>query len=118
MRPLRTITVFVPLAIAAIAPQASAAASTKCRGSFQTLGSYKYTDSNLTVTNTTCAAGKKLAQKVPPYRVLKPRHVSGYLCTAVMHYSGPLKSGGGYQAYTCSKGAVNVKWHVLIASEL
>jgi hypothetical protein len=64
---LRTMAVGLPVVLAAVAAtQASATAMSKCPGSFQTLGSYRYTDSSLTVANTTCAAGKKLARKLPP----------------------------------------------------
>jgi hypothetical protein len=119
MKSVRSITVGVPFVLAAIAiPPTSATAAVKCPGSFQTLGSYTYTVSELTVANTSCAAGKKLAQKIPPYRVLKPRHVDGFLCAAVGHYAGARPTNGGYQAYTCRKGARTVKWHVAVPSEL
>lgn len=116
MKSLRTMALGLPLILAAVATtHASAAATTTCPGTFQTLGSYTYTDSALTVTHTTCAAGKKLARKLPPYRVLKPRHVDGYRCTAVSFAQG---INGGYQAYTCRKGAATVKWHVSVPSEV
>jgi hypothetical protein len=118
MKSLRTMVLCLPLPVVLVAiaaTHASAATTTTCRGTFQTLGSYAYTDSDLTVTHTTCAAGKKLAQKVPAYRVLKPRHVDGYRCTAVSFAHG---IRGGYQAYTCRKGAATVKWHVSVPSEV
>jgi hypothetical protein len=118
--PTSLIVLVAVLAVGSITSQAFAS-TTHCPGSFysHSSGGPSYKVTNLTVTNTTCVAGKRLSGKIPVYRVLRPLNVEGFRCTATMHYTNPqFPSGGGHQMYLCRKRSKAVTWNLEIPSEL
>jgi hypothetical protein len=112
----------VLLAMLAVSPITSqaVASTTHCPGSvYSHSGGTSYKVTNLAVTNTTCAVGKKLSSKIPAYRVPKPIHVEGFLCTATRYYSSPqLPQAGGYEKYMCHKQSKLITWNLDVPSEI
>jgi hypothetical protein len=107
------------LAGSAITSQAIASTA-HCSGSVSShFGGTTYQVTNLTVTNTTCAVGKKLSSKIPAYRVPKPLHVEGFRCTATRYYTNPqFPTNGGYEKYVCHKHGKLVTWNLEVPSEI
>jgi hypothetical protein len=116
------VALFVLLAMLAVSPITSqaVASTTRCSGSvYSHSGGTTYKVTSLAVTNTTCAVGKKLSSKIPAYRVPKPIHVEGFLCTATRYYSSPqLPQAGGYEKYVCHKQSKLVTWNLEVPSEI
>jgi hypothetical protein len=110
----------LPMMLAAgVVPSQALASTTHCSGPVSSHSggtTYKVTD--LSVTNTTCAVGKKLSSKIPAYMVPKPITVEGFRCTSTLRYTHPgIPVAGGSENYVCRKHQKLVSWSLEVPVE-
>ncbi len=110
----------LPIVLAAGAiPSQALASTTHCSGPVSSHSggtTYKVTD--LSVSHTTCAVGKKLSSKIPASMVPKPITVEGFRCTATLRYTHPgITVAGGSENYVCHKQQKLVSWSLEVPVE-